>query len=502
SIRQTSSETSTEFMQRFLRLAGFLGASAGTEEEQAKNFQWGLRRRGGNDNHRSNNNNYYSGSNNRPFKSLCFLNYALMIRQDYDITSSLRRGALQALRLKEKQKKHAADLKKEVEKKQGSKIMSKIFGVVYPQQPFIKYYDGNQERTSLSYSAPSPVVCRSTVSEVIKVGEDNSSRKKIESLSSKKTKEMSKQKPEYVMGAVDGNIKDFAKLLTKSLNGVLDSCGNIRISLFRLTPYEQQSQQLQQQIQQQSQQLQQQIKQNTNLEALNIREQPKHDHKVYGSSSDEDQEGEHVDHANQQRNQFMRLASRNQLSEFDAQQITRFNNGLRYDIQAIVSSQTTWTIYEAVRIALKAEQTIKKHGIGSSMYKTKTDTNQSSSSQSRGVAQVDHSKSTHEFGGKKKTPTTTTSTHARVNLAEGDKAHSKSEDKGLIISHNAVFKDDDDDHSEAFVGLVLRLVLRKVKTVNDTTSSKQGARLTKMCSTLSLMGVIDYFLSFLKYKQQ
>nr|GFC45614.1 zinc finger, CCHC-type, retrotransposon Gag domain protein [Tanacetum cinerariifolium] len=48
----TSSETSTEFMQRFLRLAGFLGAAAGTDEEQAKNFQWGLR---------SNNNNNYSG---------------------------------------------------------------------------------------------------------------------------------------------------------------------------------------------------------------------------------------------------------------------------------------------------------------------------------------------------------------------------------------------------------------------------------------------------------
>nr|GFC11260.1 hypothetical protein [Tanacetum cinerariifolium] len=29
---------------RFFRLAGFLGAAAGTEEEQAKNFQWGLRR--------------------------------------------------------------------------------------------------------------------------------------------------------------------------------------------------------------------------------------------------------------------------------------------------------------------------------------------------------------------------------------------------------------------------------------------------------------------------
>nr|GFD37521.1 zinc finger, CCHC-type, retrotransposon Gag domain protein [Tanacetum cinerariifolium] len=33
SIRQTNTETSTEFMQRFLRLAGFLGAAAGIEEE-------------------------------------------------------------------------------------------------------------------------------------------------------------------------------------------------------------------------------------------------------------------------------------------------------------------------------------------------------------------------------------------------------------------------------------------------------------------------------------
>nr|GFC67485.1 zinc finger, CCHC-type, retrotransposon Gag domain protein [Tanacetum cinerariifolium] len=33
SIRHTDTETSTEFMQRFLRLAGFLGAAAGTMEE-------------------------------------------------------------------------------------------------------------------------------------------------------------------------------------------------------------------------------------------------------------------------------------------------------------------------------------------------------------------------------------------------------------------------------------------------------------------------------------
>nr|GEZ62236.1 hypothetical protein [Tanacetum cinerariifolium] len=44
SIHQTDTETSTEFMQRFVRLAGFLGVAAGTVKEQAKNFQWGLHR--------------------------------------------------------------------------------------------------------------------------------------------------------------------------------------------------------------------------------------------------------------------------------------------------------------------------------------------------------------------------------------------------------------------------------------------------------------------------
>ncbi|GJV53917.1 putative nucleotidyltransferase, ribonuclease H [Tanacetum coccineum] len=45
SIRQRASENSTEYMQRFLRLAElFLGTGmfAGTAEEQAKNFRWGL----------------------------------------------------------------------------------------------------------------------------------------------------------------------------------------------------------------------------------------------------------------------------------------------------------------------------------------------------------------------------------------------------------------------------------------------------------------------------
>ncbi|GJW40582.1 zinc finger, CCHC-type, retrotransposon gag domain protein [Tanacetum coccineum] len=43
SIRQLPEETSTDFMKRFLRLAGFLGAKAGTQEEQAKHFKWGER---------------------------------------------------------------------------------------------------------------------------------------------------------------------------------------------------------------------------------------------------------------------------------------------------------------------------------------------------------------------------------------------------------------------------------------------------------------------------
>ncbi|GKA69100.1 putative reverse transcriptase domain-containing protein [Tanacetum coccineum] len=42
SIRQLPEETSTDFMKRFLRLAGFLGAKACTQDEQAKHFKWGL----------------------------------------------------------------------------------------------------------------------------------------------------------------------------------------------------------------------------------------------------------------------------------------------------------------------------------------------------------------------------------------------------------------------------------------------------------------------------
>ncbi|GKA49187.1 putative reverse transcriptase domain-containing protein [Tanacetum coccineum] len=41
-IRRRDGEPNGEFMKRFLRLAGFLGKKAGTQEEQAKNFKWAL----------------------------------------------------------------------------------------------------------------------------------------------------------------------------------------------------------------------------------------------------------------------------------------------------------------------------------------------------------------------------------------------------------------------------------------------------------------------------
>ncbi|PWA83688.1 zinc finger, CCHC-type, Retrotransposon gag domain protein [Artemisia annua] len=42
-FRDEDRETTNEFMKRFLRLAGFLGAKAGTQEEQASHFKWGLK---------------------------------------------------------------------------------------------------------------------------------------------------------------------------------------------------------------------------------------------------------------------------------------------------------------------------------------------------------------------------------------------------------------------------------------------------------------------------
>ncbi|GJU96617.1 hypothetical protein Tco_1321373 [Tanacetum coccineum] len=93
-------------------------------------------------------------------------------------------------------------------------------------------------------------------------------------------------------------------------------------------------------------------------------------------------------------------------------------------------------------------------------------------------------KSTHEVdGGNKKTTTTTSSIHAinkssinsyarpRVKLAESDKAHSESEDEGLIISPNVVFEDGD-DHSAAFLGSSENIISRDIVTRLKLTPTK------------------------------
>ncbi|GKF47331.1 RNA-directed DNA polymerase, partial [Tanacetum coccineum] len=129
------------------------------------------------------------------------------------------------------------------------------------------------------------------------------------------------------------------------------------------------------------------------------------------------------------------------------------------DEETIVSLQTTWTIDEAVRIALKAEETIQKQGIDSSKNKTKSDTNQSSSSHSGGIKCYRCQEVGHTSNQCRATK--------RVNLVEGDKAHSEFKDEGLIISPIVVFEDDD-DHSEAFLGLVRRLVLTSTKKSEDS----------------------------------
>ncbi|GJT29898.1 RNA-directed DNA polymerase [Tanacetum coccineum] len=238
---------------------------------------------------------------------------------------------------------------------------------------------------------------------------------------------------------------------------------------------QQQSQQLQQQLQQQSQQLQQQlqqqsqqqIKQNTKiLEALNIREQPKRDNSHYGSSSDKDKEGEHADPANQQRNQyakeFMRLASRNHLSESDAQQVARFNNGLRYDIQAIICLQTTWTLDEAVQMALKAEHT----------FSEKT---QPPSSKEAGTEKNKSTYASHNFN----------QCRAKVvNVTErGELYEDESENEECFIRPEDVLDEEEDDEHEAYCSPLLK----QVKTPNDTKSFEHDVRSIKTSSTSSLM---------------
>ncbi|GJZ59516.1 hypothetical protein Tco_0615332 [Tanacetum coccineum] len=176
---------------------------------------------------------------------------------------------------------------------------------------------------------------------------------------------------------------------------------------------QQQSQQLQQQLQQQSQQ---QIEHNTKiLEALNIREQPKCDNSRYGSSSDEDEKGDQADPANQQRKRMPRIK----------EDIPTFSGSLNIEdfLDWVSETEKYFELMDIPEDSQVKYVAYKLRGAASSWWD---------------------------------------------NLqTEGDKAHSKSEDEGIIICPNAFFEDDD-DHNEAFLGLVRRLVLASTKKSKDS----------------------------------
>lgn len=109
----------------------------------------------------------------------------------------------------------------------------------------------------------------------------------------------------------------------------------------------------------------------------------------------------------------MRHVSRNNLNEYDVQQVARFNNGLRFDIQQSVCLQTTWTIDEAIRLAMKAEQTISKQGRKALPYRNTVDSNRAPFQKNKQGSDIHTSSSqiindtTNEKNGKTSTSTST-----------------------------------------------------------------------------------------------
>ncbi|GJW35031.1 RNA-directed DNA polymerase, partial [Tanacetum coccineum] len=193
--------------------------------------------------------------------------------------------------------------------------------------------------------------------------------------------------------------------------------------------------------------------------------------------------------------ELMDILEDSQLSESDAQQVMRFNNGLRYDIQAIISLQTSWTLDEAVRMALKAELTISK-GKSNSKFKNKPDLNQSSNqpgekTQPLNSNEAEKNKLTYastSSQAKKKSinqyawpvgnkcficqKTGHTSNQCRVkavNVAErGEWYEDESENEECFIPPEDVLDEEEDDKHGAYSYVVRRLMLTTPEKSEDT----------------------------------
>ncbi|GKA28289.1 hypothetical protein Tco_0714457 [Tanacetum coccineum] len=125
----------------------------------------------------------------------------------------------------------------------------------------------------------------------------------------------------------------------------------------------------------------------------------------------------------------------------------RFNNGLRYDIQAIISLQTSWTLDEAVWMALKAELTINK-GKSNSKFKNKPDLNQSSN-QSGEKTQLLNSNET-EKNNSTYASTSSQATKKPINqyawpVERGEWYEDESENEECFIQPEDVLDEEEDD---------------------------------------------------------
>ncbi|XP_039138745.1 uncharacterized protein LOC120276074 [Dioscorea cayenensis subsp. rotundata] len=201
--------------------------------------------------------------------------------------------------------------------------------------------------------------------------------------------------------------------------------------------------------------------------------------------------------------EFMRLASRNHLTESDAQQVARFNNGLHFDIQDVVSLQTTWTLDEAVRLALKAEHMFARQSKrnlsyrsmnNSSLQRSKPEANvQASSSKSiPKVAEMAsspiqptnnaqttkkpfHNPYARNYGNKcyhcQQTGHTSNQCRAQksINIAEREERDDdESSEDACIIGPDAALEEEAVCEEEAYSFVVERLVLSTSKSYEDS----------------------------------
>ncbi|GJS81539.1 hypothetical protein Tco_0748080 [Tanacetum coccineum] len=137
----------------------------------------------------------------------------------------------------------------------------------------------------------------------------------------------------------------------------------------------------------------------------------------------------------------------------------------------IICLQTTWTLDEAVRMALKAEHTISK-GKNNSKFKSKPDLNQSLNKSGEKTQPLSSKKASTEKN--KSTYASHTSNQCRakvVNVTERERGkwyEEESKNEECFIRPEDVLDEEEDDEHEAYSYVVHRLMLTTPKISGDT----------------------------------